>query len=95
MTVDEVKMELEKIVSNLTSSGFGKIDSNVVERLEKLIVVAEELNMNEGKRLIENLVSAMKSDTGKESKIKSCNVRLMALDFYLKKLSQGANTEDQ
>ena len=95
MTVDELKTELEKIASNLAASGFGSIDSDVVERLEKLTAAAEELSMNEGKRLIENLVSSMKSAAGEESRIKSCNVRLMALDFYLKKISHGANTEDQ
>jgi len=94
MTVEEVKSELEKIVSALSSSGFSKVDPSIVEKLDKLTTFAGDLSMNEGKRLIENLVSAIKSAKEGDSKIESCNVRLMALDFYVKKLSGGGNIED-
>jgi len=94
MTVEEVKTELEKIIASLSSSDFGNIDSLVVEKLDKLTVTAGELNMKEGKRLVENLAGAMKSAKEEKSRIESCNVRLMALDFYLKKLSVDGNTEE-
>ena len=94
MTVEEVKTELESITSSLTLAGFGSIDAGIVEKLDKLTALADELNMKEGKRLIANLAEAMKSAKEGESKTKSCNVRLMALDFYVKKLSTVVNIED-
>ena len=89
MTVEELKTELEKIISGLSSSGFGNVDSGIVEKLEKLAVTAGELEMNEGKRLIENLASTMKSIKEGQTKADSGNVRLTALDFYVKKLAGG------
>ena len=94
MTVEELKTELEKIISSLTLTGFGNIDSGITEKLNELTVVAGKLNMKEGKRLTGNLVNAMKSAREGESRTKSCNVRLMALDFYVKKLSNVGNIED-
>jgi len=94
MTVEELKTELEKIVSGLSSSGFGSIDSGVVEKLDKFAVTAGELEMKEGKRLIDNLVTVMKAIQEGKSKAESGNVRLTALDFYIKKLSGGGATED-
>ena len=94
MTVEEVKIELEKVISSLTSSGFDNIDSVIVKKLDGLTASAGGLSMKEGKRLIENLVNEMKSDKAGETKIKSCNTRLVALDFYVKKLSDIGNIED-
>ena len=94
MTVEVLKIELEKIISSLTSSGFDSIDPQMAEKLKELTTMAGELNMNEGKRLIENLAGAMQETKEEKSKIESCNVRLMALDFYVKKLSAGTHVED-
>lgn len=95
MTVEEIRTELGKITAELTSSGFDKFDSNFTNRLDELTAMAGKMNMKEGKRLIENLVDAMKSVKEGESKTKSCNTRLTALDFYLKKLSSGKNIAEQ
>ena len=94
MTVEELKTELEIIISSLTASGFSNIDPLVVKSLDELTTTAEELNMKEGKRLIGNLVKAMMSAKKADSKIESCNVRLMALDFYVKKLSVVGNIQE-
>ena len=94
MTFDEIKNELEKIISALSSSGFSAIDTQTVEKLESLIALAGGLNMKEGKRLIENLVGTMKAAKDDASKAESCNVRLTALEFYVKKLSTAGNIED-
>ena len=94
MTVEELRVELENTVSGLSSSGFGSVDSGVVEKLDKFAVIAGELEMKEGKRLIENLVNVMKAIQEGKSKADSGNVRLTALDFYIKKLSGGGATED-
>jgi len=94
MTVEELKTELDNIVSGLSSSGFGSIDSGVVEKLEKLAIVAGALEMKEGKRLIDNLVVIMNAIKEGKSKAESGNVRLTALDFYIKKLAGGGTVED-
>jgi len=95
MTIEEetLKTELEKIIAALTSLGFDSIDSGTVEKLDKLAVVAGELGMKTGKQLVENLSGAMKAIQEGKSQAESGNIRLTALDFYIKKLS-GSNTED-
>ena len=94
MTVAELRTELETIVSDLTSSGFGSIDSGLVEKLDKLAAVSGELDMKEGRRLIENLSGAIKSIQEGKSNAESGSIRLTALDFYIKKISGGGNIED-
>ena len=94
MTVEELRIELENMITGLSASGFGSIDSGTVEKLEKLAVTAGELGMREGKHLIENLFGAMKAIKDGRSKAISGSVRLTALDFYLQKLSVGGNIED-
>ena len=94
MTVEELRTELEAVISGLTSSGFDNIDSGTLEKLDKLAAAAGELSMNEGKRLVENLIGAMKAIQEGKSKSDSGTVRLTALNFYLKNLSGSENTED-
>ena len=94
MTVEELRTELEKLISGLTSSGFDNIDSGILEKLDKFAVAAGELGMNEGKRMIENLIGAMKAIQEGKSKADSGTVRLTALNFYVKNLSGSENTED-
>jgi hypothetical protein len=93
MTVEELRAELETIVSNLNSSGFGSIDAGIVEKLDKLCAAADGLGMKEGKHLIENLSGAMKAIQEGKSKPESGDIRLTALDFYTKKIA-GGQTED-
>jgi len=94
MTLEELRSELEKIISSLASSGFGSIDSGIVEKLEKFAVGAGELGMKEGKHLIENLSGAMKAIQEGKSKAESGAIRLTALDFYVRKLTGNGNVED-
>ena len=93
MTVEELRTELGKIISSLTSSGFGSIDPGVVEKLGKYAAAAEGLGMKQGKHLIENLSGVMKAIQEGKSKAESGNVRLTALEFYVSELSDG-KTED-
>jgi hypothetical protein len=93
MTVEELRAELEKVSSGLTHSGFSSIDTAIIEKLEKFALTAGELEMKEGKRLIENLSDTMKAILEGKSNLDSGNLRLTALDFYIKKLSSD-NTED-
>ena len=94
MTVEELKAELEKLIAGLTSLGFGSIDSGTVKKLDDFAANAGELGMKAGKQLIENLSGAMKAIQEGKSKAESGDIRLTALDFYVKKLSGGANTEE-
>ena len=94
MTVEELRIELEKTISILSSSGFGNIDAGTVKKLETFAVTAGELGMKEGKHLIENLSAVIKAIQEGKSQAASGNVRLTALDFYVKKLSGSESIED-
>ena len=94
MTVEGLRSELEIIISSLSSSGFGSIDSEAIEELNKLAAGMDELGLKEGKRLTENLTGTMKAIQEGKSQSGSGDIRLMALDFYVKKLSDGENTEE-
>ena len=94
MTVEDLRAELEKVVSSLTTSGFDNIDSGISEKLDKFAASAKELDMKEGKRLIENLSETIKAIQEGKSKAESGGVRLTALDFYLKKHSDSGIVED-
>lgn len=94
MTVEELRVELDNIILSLTTSGFNNIDSGVIEKLDKFAAAADELEMKEGKRLIENLSKTMKAIQEGQSKAESGGVRLTALDFYVKKISDSGTVED-
>ena len=94
MTIDELRLELEKIVASLNSSGFSAVPVEVCEKLEKLGASANELGMSVGGHLIDNLVKVIKAIQEGKSKEGSGPIRLLALDFYLKKISESSKTED-
>ena len=94
MIVEELRKELETIVTCLASSGFGVIDPGIVEKLERITISAAELGMKEGTRLVKNLVDTMKAIHEGTSRVESGIVRLTAIDFYVKKLSSEGKTED-
>jgi len=95
MTVEGLRTELEMITTGLTSSDFSSVDPEIIEKLEKLAVAADGLGMKKGRHLIKNLLSFLKAVRDGKSKIEdSGNLRLTALDFYLKKLSGSDNIED-
>ena len=94
MTVEQLRMELEKIISDLASTGFNNIDSGIVGKLEKFSTTAGELGMKEGKHLIENLIGIMKAIKEGKSKAESGSIRLTALDYYVKKISGSGTIED-
>jgi len=94
MTVEELRKELENIISDLASSSFDPIDTEIISKLDNYSKTAGELNMKEGKHLIDNLIGAMKAIQEGKSKVESGDVRLTALDFYVKKLSGSDHIED-
>ncbi|MDR1863538.1 MAG: hypothetical protein LBQ67_06430 [Treponema sp.] len=98
MTVEELRSELETIVSNLSAGGFGTIDPGLVEKLDIYSAAAGGLGMKEGKHLLENLSQIMKAIKDGKSSSESGAIRLEALDFYTKKIAGGSiedlSTED-
>jgi hypothetical protein len=94
MTIEELRTELAMIISSLTSSGFNNADSNILDKLSKLILATGESGMKEAKRLLENLLGAIKAIQEGKSQPESGTVRLTALDFYLKNLPSSENIED-
>ena len=94
MTIEEAKVEIEKLISSLTASGFDNIDPQMLDKAASLTAWADELNIKEGKRLLENLSNALKTFNEGKSNVESCKVRLMALDFYIKKISAVGNIEE-
>ena len=94
MAVEKLRAELEQILSSLTTSGFTNIDAAILEKINKCAVTAGELDMKEGKRLIENLSVTMKAIQEGKSTANSGNLRLTALDFYLKNQSADGTVEE-
>jgi hypothetical protein len=94
MTVEEIRKELETIITALTGSGFDSIDPGIPEKLDKLAPVADEAGLKEGKHLIENLSGAMKAIQEGKSKPESGGIRLTALEFYVRTLTDTEDTED-
>jgi hypothetical protein len=92
-TVENLRSELEGCISNINSAGIANLDSGNIGKLEKLGGDAAGLGMSEGKKLIENLVTVLKSFKEGSAKEDSVQVRLTAMDFYIKKIQDGS-TED-
>jgi hypothetical protein len=93
MTVEELRPELETIVSTLSASGFGTIDPGLVEKLDIYSTAAGELGMKEGNHLLENLSAVIKAIKDGKSSPESGAIRLTALEFYAKKIV-GDSIED-
>jgi hypothetical protein len=90
MTVEELRSELEIIVSNLSSAGFEAIDPGTVDKLDIYSTTAGDLGMKEGKHLLGNLSTVMKAIKDGKSSPDSGAIRLTALDFYVKKIAGGS-----
>jgi len=94
MTVEELLRTLEKMSSELASSGFENVDPKTMEKLREIALKAGELQMKEGKHLTENVISCIKAIQDGRSKIQSGYLRLTALDFYLKNFPESDFIED-
>jgi len=94
MTIEDLRTELNIIISSLTSSGFDNADPKIVEKVNTIAVAADESGLKEVKRLLENLSGAIKAIQEGKSQAESGTVRLTALDFYLKNLPESESIED-
>ena len=81
-TVENVCKEVENVLGELGSKGS---NDAIKAKLDKLSVAAETLGMKSGKKLIDNLITALKD--GKTGD--SLAVRITALDFYNKNVLGG------
>ncbi|MDR1319243.1 MAG: hypothetical protein LBJ90_06425 [Treponema sp.] len=92
-TIGKLQKELENFIGGINSAGLGNPDPQNIEKLDKMSAAAAALGMNQGKKLIDNLSTVLKSVQAGSAKEESAAVRLTALEFYLKNTAGGA-TED-
>ena len=94
ITEEEVRVELNKIVTQLNTTGFGAVDEEIGKKLEQLKTSADEWGMKEGSHLISNLIAVIKAIKEGKSRPESGKLRLIALEFYLMKFSGSDITID-
>ena len=93
MTIEEFQTRLDSLLKNLPVSEFDTVTDNVIAELDKFYDEADELGMKSGKKLISNLQDALKTRKTGGNTDESVQVRLTAIDFYVKNLQSGS-TED-
>jgi hypothetical protein len=93
MAIEELCEKLVSLVSGLPASGFDTISDSVITELDSCASAAADAGAPEGKKLVENLASVLKTRKQGGSTDDSVSIRLTALDFYIKKLQSGS-TED-
>ena len=89
MNIEDVQAKLVAFLEKLPASGFDTIADSDVSELESLAGEADSLGMNSGKKLIANLVLALKARKNGESTDESVQLRITALDFYVTHLEHG------
>jgi hypothetical protein len=93
MTIDELHTKLDALIKGFPGSGFDTVADNAIADLDSCSGPAVELGMKSGQQLISNLVAALKTRKTGGNTDESVQLRLTALDFYVKKIQTGA-TED-
>jgi hypothetical protein len=93
MTIEELCEKLVGLTASLPASDYDKTSDDVIAELDVYASAANNAGANEGKKLIENLASVLKTRKQGGSTDESVSIRLTALDFYVKKLQSGS-TED-
>jgi hypothetical protein len=93
MTFEEFQTKLDGLIKGFPASGFDSVSDSVITELSSFGDEAGNLGMKSGKTLIFNLVDALKTRKIGGNTDDSVQVRLVALDFYLKNLQNGV-TED-
>ena len=92
-TTENIQKELESCIGSINSAGLDKLDPQNIEKLEKISAAAAACGMNQGKKLVDNLIAVLKTFKEGKSTQDSVSIRLTALDFYLKNTT-GAATEE-
>ena len=90
MTIEEVYVKLDDLLKGFPASGFDSVADNVIVELGALAGEVDKLGIKSGKQLIANLAEALKNRKSGGNTDESVQVRLTALDFYVKHLQGGA-----
>ena len=93
-TVENLQKELLNCINSINTAGLGSLDSQNIEKLDKLSAAAAGLGMNQGKKLIDNLLTVLKSFKEGKSNENSVSLRMTAIDFYLNNTQGGGSTEE-
>ena len=93
-TAEKIHSELNDCLNNINSAGLGSFDPRNIETLDSICAAATGLGMDQGKKLIENLSTALKNFREGKTGEDSVSVRITALDFYLKNIQGGGSTEE-
>jgi len=93
VTIEEFQTKLDALIKTLSASGFDAVPDSVIADLTDIEKESDNLGMKSGKKLVSNLIDALKTHKAGGNSDESVQVRVVALDFYLKNLQTGS-TED-
>ena len=93
MTIEEFKTKLDALLKGFPASGFDTVVASEIAELDNFYKEAGKLEMQSGKKLISNLIEALKTRRAGGNADESVQVRLTALEFYVQNLQNGS-TED-
>ena len=93
-SVESLQKELESCINSINSAGLGSLDAKNIEKLDKLSAASSGLGMNQGKKLMDNLSTVLKSFKDGKSTEDSVSLRITALEFYLNNTKGSDSTEE-
>lgn len=93
MTIEEFQTKLNALLKGFPASGFDTVTYKEIAELDSIGSEADILGMQLGKKVVSNLAEALKTRKSGGNTDESVQVRLTALDFYVKNLQNGS-TED-
>ena len=93
--VKNLCQELDKILSEINSSGFSKVPPVTMEKLEKISSDAAGIGMKAGKGLIDNFITVLKAFLAGTANEASVSLRFTALDFYKKNVLDGQSDSEE
>ena len=86
MTIEEFQIKLDALLKGFPASEFDTVVASEIAGLDNFFKEADNLDMQSGKKLISNLIEVLKTRRAGGNTDESVQVRLTALDFYIKNL---------
>jgi rRNA-processing protein FCF1 len=93
MAIEDFQSRLNALIGGLPDSGFDAVSDTILGELKKFEDEADTVGMKAGKKLVANLAEALRTRKSGGNTDESIQVRLIALDFYLKNLQAGTTEE--